>query len=103
MDDLADEAEDVFGVVFAVGVVGYAAALVGGDLVLVDDPFEGGAIAESVFVGLGRNTGEGEKRVVEKRSLVAAEANLFDAAGGFFVGIFDAGEGKFGLVLVMNV
>ena len=69
MDDLADEAEDVFGVVFAVGVVGYAAALVGGDLVLVDDPVEGRAIAESVFVGLGRNTGEGEKRVVEKQWL----------------------------------
>jgi tRNA1(Val) A37 N6-methylase TrmN6 len=34
-------------VVFAVGVGGDAAALVGGDLVLVDDPIEGGAVAEA--------------------------------------------------------
>jgi hypothetical protein len=39
-DDLADEAEDVAFVVFAVGVVGDAGAGVGGDAVLVDDPFE---------------------------------------------------------------
>ena len=43
-DDLTDEADDVFGVVGEVGVGGDAAALVGGDLVLVDDPIEGGAV-----------------------------------------------------------
>jgi voltage-gated potassium channel Kch len=35
VDDLADEAEDVLGVVFVVGVVEDAGALAGGDLVLV--------------------------------------------------------------------
>ena len=43
-DDLADEAEDVFGVVGTVGVVDDAGAGVGGDAILVDDPFEGGAV-----------------------------------------------------------
>lgn len=42
MHHLPDEAEDVFGVVFAVGVVGDAAAFVGGDLVSIDDPLQGG-------------------------------------------------------------
>ena len=62
MDDLLDEAEDVLRVVFAVGVVGDAGALVGGDLVLVDDPVEGGAIAEAVIEAGGRDAGEGEWR-----------------------------------------
>jgi hypothetical protein len=46
VDDLANEAEDVLGVVFAVGVVDDAGAFVGGDLILVDYPFEGGAVAD---------------------------------------------------------
>src|SRR5437762_4681661 len=37
-DDLADEADDVFGVFRAVGIGGDAGAFVGADLVLVDDP-----------------------------------------------------------------
>lgn len=45
-DDLADEADDVLGVVRAVGIVDDAGAHVGGDAVLIDDPFEGAAIAE---------------------------------------------------------
>ena len=57
-DDLADEAEDVLRVgilpFVAVGIVDDAGALVGGDLVLVDDPFEGGAVAEAVVVRGGR-------------------------------------------------
>ncbi len=47
-DDLADHARDVVGGVGAVGVVDDAAAGVGFDEVLVDDPFEGGAVAEAV-------------------------------------------------------
>ena len=63
-DDLGEEAEDVLGVglvsVDAVGVVGDAGAGVGGDAVLVDDPFEGGAVAEAV-VECGRwDAAEGE-------------------------------------------
>ena len=46
-DDLGDEADDVLGVVEVVRVAGNAAALVGLDAVLVDDPFEGAAVAEA--------------------------------------------------------
>ena len=52
-DDLAEQAHDVLGVVGAVGVVDDAAALVGLDAVLVDDPVEGGAVAETVVGGNG--------------------------------------------------
>ena len=58
-DDLADEAEDVLGVVVSVGVVDDVGALVGGDLVLVDDPFEGGAVAEAVVEGSRPRPGTG--------------------------------------------
>jgi len=50
--DLADEADDVLGVILAIGVGDDAGAFVGGDLVLVDDPFEGGAVAEAVVIDL---------------------------------------------------
>lgn len=43
--------EDVFGVVGAVGVGANAGAGVFGDAVLIDDPFEGGAVAEAVVEG----------------------------------------------------
>lgn len=56
-DDLLDEADDVFGVVGAVGVGGDVCLGVGLALVLVDDPFEGGAVAEAVVVGVGRDAG----------------------------------------------
>jgi hypothetical protein len=48
---LADEAEDVFLIVVAVGVIGDAGALVGGDLILVNHPFQRGAVAQAVIVG----------------------------------------------------
>ena len=64
------------GIVGAVGVVGDAAAFVGGDLVLVDDPFKSGAIAKAVFVGFGRDVGEGQKLVVGELSFVLATASF---------------------------
>jgi len=48
--DLFDEADDVVFVVLAVGVVGDVGAFVGGNLVLVDDPVDGAAVAEFVVV-----------------------------------------------------
>lgn len=54
-DDLLDEAEDVGFIIQVVGVVGDAAALVGFDLVLVDDPIQGGAVAKFVGKHLGRD------------------------------------------------
>ena len=47
-DHLAEQAQDVLRIVGAVGVVDDAAAFVGLDAVLVDHPFEGGAVAEAV-------------------------------------------------------
>ena len=58
-DDLADETDDVFGGVGAVGVVDDAGAGGGGDAVLVYYPFEGAAVAEAVIVDFGRDAGEG--------------------------------------------
>ncbi len=57
-DDLADEADDVLFIVGIVGVAGDAAAFVGADLVLVDDPFEPAAVAETVVEDFGRDLGE---------------------------------------------
>ncbi|HWE85137.1 MAG TPA: hypothetical protein VG267_09345 [Terracidiphilus sp.] len=73
-DDLADEADDVLGVIFAVGVVDDAGVLVGGDAVLIDDPFKGAAVAEAVFLDLGRDAAEGEEGVVLELSLVLRRA-----------------------------
>ena len=58
-DDLADQARDIVRVAGAVGVVDDAAAGVGFDAVLVDDPFEGGAVAEAVGEGGGGDAVEG--------------------------------------------
>jgi len=52
------------GVVFAVGIVDDAGAGVGGDAVLVDYPFEGGAVAEFVVVRGGGDAAEFEEVVV---------------------------------------
>jgi len=60
VDDLGDEADDVLGVVGAIGVACYAGAFVGGDLVLIDNPVEGGTVAETIGEGLGGDGGERE-------------------------------------------
>ncbi len=62
-DDLGEEAGDVFGGVGAVGVQADGAAGVSGELVLIDDSFEGAAVAGAVVEVVGRKAGEGEGRV----------------------------------------
>jgi hypothetical protein len=52
--NLADKSDDVLGIVRAVGVIYDAGAFVGGDAILIDDPFEGASVAEAVFVDFGR-------------------------------------------------
>jgi hypothetical protein len=74
-NDLADEAEDVAFVIFAVGVVGDAGAGVGGDAVLVDDPVEGRAVAEAVVEGGGWDAAEGEGFVAAEGGLVFSWGN----------------------------
>jgi hypothetical protein len=55
---LAHEADDVFFIIGVVGVAGDAAAFVGADLILVDDPIESAAVAEAVVEDFGRDFGE---------------------------------------------
>ena len=53
---MPDEPNDVLRIFAAVGVVGDAAAFVGADLVLIDDPFERGAIAQAILKHFGRRS-----------------------------------------------
>ena len=102
-DDLGDEAEDVALVAGAVGVVDDAGAGVGGDAVLVDDPVEGGAVAEAVVEDGGRDAAEGEGFVVAELGLVFGEGHLLDAQGPGLAGLLDLFEGVFRLLLVVDV
>ena len=58
-DDLPYQTQNILRVIVPIGIVGDAAAFVGGDLILIDDPFEGGTVAEAVVVGFFRDFGEG--------------------------------------------
>ena len=102
-DDLADEAEDVVVVVGAVGVVDDAGAGVGGDAVLVDHPFEAGAVAEAVVVGGGGDAAQEQEVVVAEFGLVFGELHAVDAEGDFGGRVFDLFEGVLGLLLVVDV
>ena len=90
-------------VVFPIRVVGDTAAFVGGDLVLVDDPFESGGIAKAVFVGLGRDSGEREELVVDERSLVFAQLHFGDAIVELFFGLLRFLKRIFRLLFVVDV
>ena len=92
-DDLGDEAEDVFWIVLAVGVVDDAGARVGGDAVLVDHPFEGGTVAETVVEGGGRDAAEGEEVVVAELGLVFGEPHAFDVEGDLRLSNFPSYSG----------
>ena len=100
-NNLSDEAHDVFSVVGAVGIVNDAAALVGRDLVLVDDPFQRRAVAEAIVVRLCWNALQRQEFVVDERGLVLAEAHLFDAP--VQLPFFDALQRVFGLLFVVDV
>lgn len=80
-DDLADEADDVFGVVGVVGVARDAAAFVGADLVLVDDPIEVAAVAEVVVEDRGRDFSECQRLVDFEGGFVFGEPHLFNMVG----------------------
>src|SRR5205807_2282757 len=53
-----------------------AAAFVLVDLVLVDDPFQGAAVAEAVLERLRRDAGEGQRRVYAQGCFVLAQPHL---------------------------
>ncbi len=92
------------GVVGAVGVVDDAGAGVGGDAVLVDDPFEGGAVAEAVVEGGGGDAAQEQEIVVAEFGFVfRVEAHLFDAEGDFGLGVFDLFKLEFCLFFIVDV
>ena len=97
-------ADDVFGGVGAVGVESDAATGVFGDLVLVDDPFEGAAVSEAIFEDLGRDAGEGEGGVDDQGALVFGRAHLvFEAVGEGAAGGDEEFEGVGPELLVVEV
>ena len=77
----------------AVGVVDDAGAGVGGDAVLVDDPFEGGAVAEAVVEGGGGDAAEEQEVVVAEFGFVFGELHTVDAEADLGLGVFDLFEG----------
>jgi hypothetical protein len=101
VDDLAEKAEDVLGVVFTVGVVDDVGALVGGDLVLVDYPFDRRAVAEAILGDFGREAAEGEESVVAKLGFVFRELQLLDTP--VELADFDTLERELGLLLVVDM
>jgi len=90
----------VFG---AIGVAGDAAAFVGGDLILVDDPFEGGAVAEAVVLGFFRDAAEGKELVVDECRFVFAQLHFGDAVVEFLSLLFHFRELVFGLLFVVDM
>ncbi len=76
---------------------------VGFDLVLVDDPVQGGAVTEFVVEYLGRDAVQGKEVVVLQAGFVFAEAHFFHAIVQRFVRVFDVLQGVFGLGFVVDV
>ncbi len=91
------------GVVLAVGVVDDAGAVVGGDAVLVDDPFEGGAVAEALVEGGPGDAAQELGVNVAELDLVFGELHLLHAEGALGLGIFDVLQRVFGLLFVVDV
>ena len=102
-NDLADQAHDILWILGAVGVVGDAAALVSLDAVLVDHPFEGGAVAKAVVEHFAGDAIQGEEAVVAQLRLVFGEAHLFDAPVERHIRRFDLCKREFQLLLIADV
>ena len=91
-------------VVGAVGVVDDAGAGVDGHAVLVDDPFEGGAVAEAVVEGGGGDAVEGEEVVVAKLGFVfGVQPHLFYAEGDHGLRVFYMFQQILSLLLAVDV
>jgi len=90
---LADEADDVLLILFAVRIALDAGAFVFAYLILVDHPLEGAAVAEAVLAYRRRDVGEGEGFVDGERGFVLAQLHFFDAIAERFAGGFDPFQG----------
>ena len=91
------------GVVGAVGVVGDAAPGVGGDLVLVDDPIEGGAVAEFVGEDLRGDALQGEEVVVDEGGFVRGEFHFVHPPVEGRARFLHILQGIFRLLLIVDV
>ncbi len=91
------------GVVLAVGVVDDAGAGVGGDAVLVDDPFEGGAVAEALVEGGGGDAAQQQEVVIAELDLVFGELHLLHAEADLGLGVFDLLQFVLLLFLIVDV
>jgi hypothetical protein len=89
---LPDETDDVLRIVIAIWIACNAGAVVGADLVLVDDPVEGGAVAEAIVEDFIGDAGEGEGVVDFDFGFVFGESHFFDAVGEGEAGGFDPFE-----------
>jgi hypothetical protein len=78
-DDLTDEAYDILLVIGPVRVARDPGARVGVDLILVNNPFQRGAIAELIVEDFGRNAFEREELVIKDSTLVGCEPHLLHA------------------------
>ena len=87
--DLTDEPDDILLVVKAVGVGVDAAAFVGLEAVLVNDPLQGATVAETIGEYVGGNAGQGERVVDYQGGLVLAELHAVYAVRQRHVVRFD--------------
>ena len=76
---------------------------VGADLVLVDDPFEGGAVAEVVVEDFGRDAFQGEEVVVDEGGLVRGEFHLVHPPVEGRARFLHPLQGIFRLLLIVDV
>ena len=76
-DELADHADDAFGIVGAVWVADDGAVFVGAHLALVNHPFGRGKVAKTAHKGFGRDAFQRQKFVVDEHGLVFGETHLF--------------------------
>jgi hypothetical protein len=101
--NLANQPHDVLLVVQVVGVADDAAAFILTDLVLIDDSFEGRAVAQAIGETLRRYPCQREGWVDHQRGAVGREAHLLHAIGERNIGIFDFLQGVFAGLLLVQV
>ena len=84
-------------------VVGDDAAFVGADLILIDDPFQSRAIAQSILKHFGRDSTQSHEVVVDKRAFVFAQLHLFNAPVERLARRFDSFERILELLFVVDM
>ena len=92
-NDLPYQLNNILRLIWPVRVVDDAAAFVCLDPILVDDPLQGGAVAEAVGEGLGGDPVQCEEFVVTDLRFVFGQAHLLHAPIERVIRGFDGGKG----------